>query len=74
MNKWTTRKLRYSKINHQFDRQLSMLTCYDYQTAQLLNESDVDLLLVGDSLGNVILGHKTTVSVTLEEMTILAAL
>jgi len=33
-----------------------MLTCYDFQTAQMLNTTDVDMLLVGDSLGNVMLG------------------
>jgi len=47
---------------------LSMLTCYDFQTAQLLNETDLDIILVGDSVGNVILGESTTVTVTLEHM------
>ncbi len=47
---------------------ISMLTCYDFQTAQLLNESQVDMILVGDSLGNVVLGEATTVSVKLEHM------
>lgn len=50
-----------------------MLTCYDFQTAQLLNESSVDLLLVGDSLGNVVLGYDTTVKVSLEEMCVFSA-
>lgn len=45
-----------------------MLTCYDYQTAQLLNETDLDLILVGDSVGNVVLGYETTVETTLEDM------
>ncbi|HLW56119.1 MAG TPA: 3-methyl-2-oxobutanoate hydroxymethyltransferase [Bacteriovoracaceae bacterium] len=49
---------------------LQMLTCYDFQTAQMLNETDLDLILVGDSLGNVMLGYETTVEVTLEEMII----
>ena len=49
---------------------LQMLTCYDYQTAQLLNETSLDLILVGDSLGNVILGYETTIKVSLEEMII----
>lgn len=57
MKKLTTRDLR--KMT-----KLQMLTCYDYQTAQLLNATDVDLLLVGDSLGNVVLGFDTTVPVT----------
>jgi 3-methyl-2-oxobutanoate hydroxymethyltransferase len=52
---------------------LQMLTCYDYQTAKLFDETEVDILLVGDSLGNVILGYDTTVSVTIEEMLIFAS-
>ncbi|MDH4469218.1 MAG: 3-methyl-2-oxobutanoate hydroxymethyltransferase [Bacteriovoracaceae bacterium] len=53
-----------------FQSKISMLTCYDFQTAQMLNETDVDLILVGDSLGNVILGESTTLSVTVEHMKI----
>lgn len=49
---------------------LSMLTCYDFQTAQLLNETSLDLILVGDSLGNVVLGEETTIHVTLNHMEI----
>lgn len=45
-----------------------MLTCYDFQTAQMLNETSLDLILVGDSLGNVILGYETTVEVTVSDM------
>ena len=45
-----------------------MLTCYDYQTALMLNETELDLILVGDSLGNVVLGYETTVEVTLSDM------
>lgn len=50
-----------------------MLTCYDFQSAQMLNETEVDFLLVGDSLGNVMLGYDTTVPVRLEEMKIFSA-
>lgn len=44
------------------------LTAYDYPTARLLDEAGVDIILVGDSVGNVILGHETTLSVTLDMM------
>ena len=49
-------------------RKLSMLTAYDYTTARLMEQSGVDALLVGDSLGMVMLGHKDTLSVTMEDM------
>ncbi|MCP4912283.1 MAG: 3-methyl-2-oxobutanoate hydroxymethyltransferase [Oligoflexia bacterium] len=65
--KLNTRKIKANKIKTgKFP--LQMLTCYDFQTAQLLDETEVDMLLVGDSLGNVILGYETTVEVSLEEM------
>ena len=67
--KWTTKKLRQLKSSN-YTKKLSMLTCYDYQTACALNESNIDLVLVGDSLGNVILGYNTTCQVTLQEMVI----
>jgi 3-methyl-2-oxobutanoate hydroxymethyltransferase len=44
------------------------LTCYDYTTARILDEADVDFLLVGDSLAMTVLGHPNTLSVTVEEM------
>jgi 3-methyl-2-oxobutanoate hydroxymethyltransferase len=67
MKKLNTRNIRSFKKGTE-NRFLHMLTCYDFQTAKLLNESELDLILVGDSVGNVILGYDTTVSVSLEEM------
>lgn len=47
---------------------LSMLTAYDYPSAVLAEEAGIDLILVGDSLGNVVLGYDTTSAVTIEDM------
>lgn len=49
-------------------RKLTMLTAYDYSTAKLFDDAGVDSILVGDSLGNVILGYEDTISVTMEDM------
>lgn len=49
-------------------QKITMLTAYDYTMAKLINDSGVDAVLVGDSLGNVMLGHDDTVSVTLDDM------
>jgi 3-methyl-2-oxobutanoate hydroxymethyltransferase len=47
---------------------ITALTAYDYPTARLLDESGIDLILVGDSVGMVVLGYEDTTSVTLAEM------
>ncbi|MUG44653.1 3-methyl-2-oxobutanoate hydroxymethyltransferase [Paenibacillus woosongensis] len=47
---------------------LTMITAYDYPSARLAEEAGVDLILVGDSLGNVVLGYDTTIPVTIEDM------
>src|SRR5882762_8322985 len=47
---------------------LVCLTAYDYPTARIVDEAGIDVILVGDSLGNVVLGYGNTVPVTLDEM------
>ncbi len=47
---------------------ISMLTAYDYSTAKLMDQAGIDGILVGDSLGNVMLGYEDTLSVTVEDM------
>ena len=49
-------------------RPISMLTAYDYSMAKILDSAGVDALLVGDSLGMVVQGHDSTISVTIDEM------
>ncbi len=49
-------------------RQISMLTAYDYSMAKILDSAGVDALLVGDSLGMVVQGNESTISVTLDDM------
>jgi len=49
-------------------RRIVMLTCYDAAFARLLEQADVDVLLVGDSLNQVLAGHETTLSATLDQM------
>ncbi len=47
---------------------ITMLTAYDYSTAKLVDAAGINSILVGDSLGNVVLGYENTVSVTMEDM------
>jgi len=66
----TPRRLTIADIVKRYadGQRLPMLTAYDYPTAQILDEAGVPLLLVGDSLGQVLLGYESTVRVTMTEM------
>jgi 3-methyl-2-oxobutanoate hydroxymethyltransferase len=65
-----TQKIRISHIQlmKQQGAKIVTLTAYDYPTARLLDEAGVDIILVGDSLGNTILGYPDTIPVTLDAM------
>jgi 3-methyl-2-oxobutanoate hydroxymethyltransferase len=64
------RRLTVSDIGRMYadGESLPMLTAYDYPTAQILDEAGIPMLLVGDSLGQVLLGYDSTVRVTMAEM------
>lgn len=64
-NRITTQVLRDRKKNNE---KISVLTAYDYSMARLLDEAGVEVLLVGDSLGMVMLGYDSTIPVTMDEM------
>ena len=63
--KVTTASLRELKLRHE---PITCLTAYDYATARLVDEAGIDMVLVGDSLGMVMLGYDNTLPVTVEEM------
>ncbi|CDM64299.1 3-methyl-2-oxobutanoate hydroxymethyltransferase [Pyrinomonas methylaliphatogenes] len=63
--KVTVPSLRASKERGE---KLVCLTAYDYPTARIIDEAGVEIVLVGDSLGNVVLGYENTIPVTLDEM------
>ena len=52
----------------QTGEKIAILTAYDYLTARLLDQAGVDVILVGDSLGNVVQGYETTLPVTVDDM------
>ncbi|HEY3026584.1 MAG TPA: 3-methyl-2-oxobutanoate hydroxymethyltransferase [Pyrinomonadaceae bacterium] len=56
------------KASKERGERLVCLTAYDYPTARIVDEAGIDIILVGDSLGNVVLGYGNTVPVTLDEM------
>lgn len=63
--KITTAVIQQRKIE---GKAITMLTAYDFSTAKFLDDAHIDMLLVGDSLGNVILGYDSTLPVTMEDM------
>jgi len=65
MKRVSTADFRAKKLAGQ---KISMLTAYDFVTASLVEEAGLDAILVGDSLGNVILGYDSTIPVTLDDM------
>jgi 3-methyl-2-oxobutanoate hydroxymethyltransferase len=56
------------KKRKQQNRKISMVTCYDFWTAKIINQSDIDCILVGDSLAVVMHGFDSTVHATLDMM------
>ena len=59
--------LKFQRMRERGER-IAMLTAYDYPTARFADEAGIPLILVGDSLGNVVLGYDSTVFVTMEDM------
>lgn len=65
MRRVTTRRLQDMKRQ---GKRISCLTAYDALIARILDEAGIDLILVGDSLGNIVQGHETTIPVTLDDI------
>jgi len=63
--KVTTASLREQKLRHE---PITCITAYDYATARLIDEAGVEMVLVGDSLAQTMLGYENTLSVTMDEM------
>lgn len=65
MSRVSTASIKDKK--HQQEK-ITMLTSYDYSTAAMVDAAGIDMILVGDSLGNVVLGYENTLAVTMEDM------
>jgi 3-methyl-2-oxobutanoate hydroxymethyltransferase len=65
----TTKKITTTTIlNKKSKEKITMLTAYDFPLARILDQTGIDIILVGDSLGNVILGYSNTIPVTMDDM------
>ena len=62
------RKTIFDLLERKGKLPISMLTAYDYNTARTIDEAGIDMILVGDSLGNVMLGYENTLAVTVDDM------
>ena len=62
------RKTIFDLLDRKGTLPVSMLTAYDYNTARAIDEAGIDMILVGDSLGNVMLGYENTLAVTVDDM------
>lgn len=62
------RKSIFDLLERKGKQPVSMLTAYDYHTACTIDEAGIDMILVGDSLGNVMLGYENTLAVTVDDM------
>ncbi|NLB17737.1 MAG: 3-methyl-2-oxobutanoate hydroxymethyltransferase [Syntrophomonadaceae bacterium] len=65
MGRITTAVFKAKKLKGE---KITMLTAYDYPTAKIVDEAGIDAILVGDSLGNVVLGYENTLAVTMDDM------
>jgi 3-methyl-2-oxobutanoate hydroxymethyltransferase len=65
ITKVTTQVLREMKAHGE---KIAMLTAYDYSTAKIIDQANIDIVLVGDSAANVMAGHHTTLPITLDQM------
>jgi 3-methyl-2-oxobutanoate hydroxymethyltransferase len=65
MARVTTATLKDKKVRQE---KISMLTSYDYSTAGLVDQAGLDMILVGDSMGNVVLGYENTLAVTMDDI------